>query len=140
MTDRIKDPRKRGRSKGQRFSSTLVHVHRSTLVQQAAAAGILPLEYMLSVIRSENPERIKGESAVGYANRLSQHIMLRLSASRYAAPYVHQRIATTVNLNTDIKTDKPVDILELAKSVAFVLTMAEREQRRTFEAKPTQLQ
>lgn len=140
MADGTKDPRKRGRAKGQRFPKTLVHVHRSTLIQQAAAAGISPLEYMFSVIRSEDPERLDDESEVGYAYRLNQHVALRLSAARYAAPYVHQRIATTVNLNTDIKTDKPVDILELAKSVAFVLTMAEREQRRTFESKPAQLQ
>lgn len=102
---------------------------RKALAEKAIAAGITPLEYMLNIIRSPIPTRMGGENMAQFIKRLTEDAVTRLMAARYAAPYVHPRIATEIRLKTENQADKPVDILELAKSVAFILTMAEAKQR-----------
>jgi hypothetical protein len=75
------------------------------------------------------------ESMLEFAERYAARVDFKLQAARFAAPYVHARIATEVRVKTDHANDKPVDVLELARSVAFLLTMAERKQR-TVEVPP----
>ena len=114
-----------GRKKGKPAPKTSA---RKALSEKAIAAGITPLEYMLGIIRSPMPTQIDGEELPRFIARLTEDAVTRLMAARYAAPYVHPRVATEIRLKTDNQADKPVDILELAKSVAFILTMAESKQ------------
>lgn len=104
-------------------------LQRRTLDRQAIEAGISPLDYMLKILRAPDPTRLNDESVVEFVERYAASVDLKLQAARFAAPYVHARIATEVRVKTDHANDKPVDVLELARSVAFLLTMAERKQR-----------
>lgn len=123
MTDLLKG--KRGKPRGKLAPKTSA---RKRLVEKAISEGITPLEYMLNIIRSPLPTRMAGEDVSSLISRLADDAVTRLMAARYAAPYVHPRIATEIRLKAETADDKPVDILELAKSVAFILTLAESKQ------------
>lgn len=61
---------------------------RTQEVQAAVeASGITPLEYMLSVMRSEAPDT--DDPVV-----LMRHIEARMDAAKAAAPYVHAKLAS----------------------------------------------
>lgn len=66
--------------------------NRSTLERQAAmeASGLLPLDYMLSVLRDPK-----------------QDYDVRLEAAKSAAPYVHPRLA---NIELSGNKDKPLEV------------------------------
>lgn len=123
MADILKG--KRGRKLGKLYPKTSA---RKALAEKAIAEGITPLEYMLNIIRSPLPARLPDEDLEPFIRRLTEDAVTRLMAARYAAPYVHPRIATEIRLKTENVNKKPIDILELAKSVAFILTMAESKQ------------
>lgn len=105
------------------------------LTERAAAEGITPLEYMLKVLRAPPLEMLPDETSPEFVDRLVADTSMRLAAARFAAPYVHPRIATEVKISTpQPDADKPIDVLELAKSVAFLLTMP--GHRRTIDVTP----
>jgi hypothetical protein len=105
------------------------------LTERAAAEGITPLEYMLKVLRAPAIERFPKETSPQFVDRLVADVTLRLAAARFAAPYVHPRIATEIKVTAPQPgADKPIDVLELAKSVAFLLTMP--GHRRTIDVTP----
>lgn len=64
-------------------------VNRKTAETQKAVeeSGITPLEYMLSVMRSEAP--VTDDAVV-----LMRHIEARMDAAKAAAPYVHAKLAS----------------------------------------------
>lgn len=103
------------------------------VTEQAIASGITPLEYMLNVMRAPAPTRAKGESADSFLSRLVADARFRLDAAKAAAPYVHPRM-TEVVITDDSKPQTEINILELARKVAFLFAMAENE------SKPKQLQ
>jgi hypothetical protein len=89
----------RGRKTGGRKKGV---PNKVTLQKEAAvaASGLTPLDYMLSVLRSQaDPEaNIKDYIA---------HAMLRMEAAKAAAPYVHPRLAS-VELSGN--KDKPLTV------------------------------
>ncbi|MEK9736233.1 MAG: hypothetical protein VW239_02800, partial [Candidatus Nanopelagicales bacterium] len=49
----------------------------------------------------------------------------RMDAAKAAAPYIHAKPAAVVKIDTPIVEAQPVNVLELAKSVAFLFTLAQ---------------
>lgn len=92
---------------------------------------------MLDLIRAPEPQRVEGEPLIRFLSRSIHDRDVRLAAARYAAPYMHARIATTIQLKTPTE-QKPLDALELAKSVAFLLEAAENGHTFTVPAPDTQ--
>lgn len=113
------------RSRGRPRVQTPRTIKRKHLVEAAIEAGLSPLEYMLQLIRAPEPTQMEGEADSAFIQRCAADVFLRLSAARYAAPYVHPRVATEIKLDTSKVSDAPIDVLELAKNVAFLLTAAE---------------
>lgn len=77
-------------------------------VAEIEASGQTPLDFMLSVMRNEKemPER-------------------RLDAAKAAAPFVHPRLAAIQHTGQDGKDIlPPVDPLDVAKRIAFLLSRA----------------
>lgn len=60
---------------------------------KALAAGISPLDYMLSLLHSKPP---RGATAL----QKFAHVTLRFEAAKAAAPYVHARLANTTVTGT----------------------------------------
>jgi hypothetical protein len=107
---------------GKRFSLKAV-------TEEAIASGITPLEVMLGFLRAPVPEQIKGESAMDYTARINADMKFRLDAAKAAAPYCHPRVATEVVFTDNQPEVKDVNVLELARKVAFLFAMAENEQK-----------
>lgn len=105
------------------------------VTDQAIASGVTPLEFMLDIMRAPRPMQEPDEDAASFYVRLNTAVRYQLEAAKAAAPYVHARIATEV-VFPDLPADtKPIDILDLAKKVAFLFAMAENQP-----SKPKQLQ
>lgn len=82
------------------------------IAEKAAETGVTPLEFMLEIMRDEQ-----------------QDIKLRAEMAKSAAPFMHPRlesIAVTGKDGGPIET-KDVSNLELARRVAFLLTVGARE-------------
>jgi hypothetical protein len=61
------------------------------IADKAMTEGVSPLEFMLAVMRSEDPEPKEGEE-IDY--RLAQmRLEMRFEAAKAAAPYIHPRLA-----------------------------------------------
>ena len=106
------------------------------VVHAARESGITPLAYMLEVLNRPPLARRPKETVVRFAHRVDHDTAFRLTAARYAAPYIHARIATEVKINPPSPdANKPIDLTELSKSVAFLLTMS--EHRKTIDVTPT---
>ena len=86
-------------------------VNKKTAEVQAAveATGVTPLEYMLSVMRSEAPNT---DDAVV----LMRHIEVRMDAAKAAAPYVHAKLAA-ITLSGD--GDNPIKTVNRVELVAM---------------------
>jgi hypothetical protein len=100
---------------------------REALIAEAREARIAPLDYMLDVLNAPKPVRLTGEKPVDYAERLVRWEERRMDAAKAAAPYVHAKPIASVKIEsvTDVEEHKPVNVLELAKQVAFLFTMAQ---------------
>jgi hypothetical protein len=97
--------------------------------EEAISAGITPLEFMLNILRAPMLEKRKGEGPDDFESRVFKDLQFRLDAAKAAAPYLHARIATQVVIQPPPDQEKkPIDILELAKDVAFILAVAESKQ------------
>jgi hypothetical protein len=86
---------------------------------EIAAAGLTPLDYMLSIMRSEHPEGAGPEV-------IQAREELRFEAAKAAAPYVHPRLQTTTlagDPENPLKVDSMSEI-ELARRLAFLMTKA----------------
>lgn len=83
------------------------------IADKAAEEGVTPLEFMLTVMRSEPPEGLEG-------NALVQAMSLRFEAAKAAAPYVHPRLSA-VEMNAKVTTkslDQELAELNAAQSDA----------------------
>ena len=98
------------------------------IARRALEAGVTPLEYMLDLIRAPALIPRPNESRFEFEDRVREDKEFRLAAARFAAPYVHPKMATELKVSTNPQDTKPIDVLELAKSVAFLLTMSEHKR------------
>ena len=62
------------------------NVRTREIADKAAADGITPLEYLLSLLRKPYPKDAD-------ANTLAQYDAMKLDAAKAAAPYIHPRLA-----------------------------------------------
>lgn len=115
----------KGRAKGSKAVRTLAIIE---IGQQAIMAGITPLEYLLDVIRRDPIQRRPNEKPAEFAARLHDDTQQRLDAAHKAAPYVHPKVATQINLDAKVNdpAERPIDVRELARDIAFLLTVADR--------------
>lgn len=77
-----------GRKPGQATTKT------REVADKAAAEGITPLEYMLTVMRSEPPEGLEGPQLLSAMN-------LRFEAAKAAAPYIHPKLSAVEHTGKD---------------------------------------
>jgi hypothetical protein len=75
-----------GARKGAGRKRGIAHTRTREIADGAAAAGITPLEFMLTLLRKPLPDG--ADAAVQ-----SQHDSLRFEAAKAAAPYLHPRLA-----------------------------------------------
>lgn len=111
---------------------------REALVAEAKQSDVSPLDYMLSVLNEPTPVREPKEPAEAFSARMYAYNERRMDAAKAAAPYVHAKPQASVKIEsiTPIE-DKPVNVLELAKKVAFLFTMA--QVRPTVDVTPAKL-
>ena len=99
-------------------------VERLAMVQQAVSKGITPLEFMLSVLHAPGPTQIVDEPPSEFLARCKAHQATQMDAAKAAAPYIHPKLQTT-----EVKTPEPLkvqlDIVDLAKRIAFMFALAE---------------
>ena len=116
-----------GRKKGTPNAKTCLSVKH--LAEKLAAEGETPLEYMIRIMRTPQPQQLPGEETAHYMNRCKEHLAMTFDAAKSAAPYIHPKLQTTV-LASD--PDKPLkvelDIQEGARRIAFALAKAARQQ------------
>ena len=98
---------------------------REALIAEAVAAQIAPLDYMLMVLNEAPPARGPREDPELYFARLNRYEDRRMDAAKAAAPYVHPKPQQSVRLESveDVPPE-PINVLELAKKVAFLFSMA----------------
>ena len=99
------------------------------VTDRAIAAGITPLQYMLEIMRAPRPEQGPDEDSASFYARLNNAVKYQLEAAKAAAPYCHAKIATEVVFPDIPNETKPIDIIELAKKVAFLFAMAENQPK-----------
>lgn len=95
------------------------------LKAEAVQANILPLDYMLAVLNAPKPARVPGEPPESFYERLGRYEDRRMDAAKAAAPYIHAKPASVVKLDTPPVETSPVNLLDLAKEVAFLLTLGQ---------------
>ena len=101
-------------------------VRREALIAEAHAARIAPLDYMLDVLNAPKPVRMLGEDKFIFAGRLASWEDRRMDAAKAAAPYVHAKPIAQVKIESAVTIEeKPVNVLELAKRVAFLFAMSQ---------------
>lgn len=83
-----------GRKRGGKNRST---VAKETLQAKALEAGVSPLEFMLGVGRGEIKETVTVE---GKATQVAAPLSLRIEAMRAAAPYLHKRLAQSIDVGS----------------------------------------
>lgn len=95
------------------------------LKAEAVQANILPLDYMLMVLNAPKPKREPGEPPESFYDRLARYDDRRMDAAKAAAPYIHAKPASVVKIDAPPVDDTPINVLELAKEVAFLFTLAQ---------------
>jgi hypothetical protein len=99
---------------------------REALIAEAVAAQIAPLDYMLMVLNEAAPKPAPREDPELYFARLNRYEDRRMDAAKAAAPYVHPRPQASIKLESvETVEDRPTNILELAKQVAFLFTLSQ---------------
>lgn len=99
---------------------------REALIAEAEAARIAPLDYMLDVLNAPKPVREIKEPLELYRSRIAAWEDRRMDAAKAAAPYVHAKPIASVKIEsiTDVE-EKPINMLELARKVAFMFATAQ---------------
>jgi len=122
MATRKKPPRKAAKKPAKKpFRAA-----KAELMAEAVAARIEPLDYMLMVLNEPPPKQASWEDPEHYYARLNRYDDRRMDAAKAAAPYVHPRPQVAVKLESvETVEDRPTNILELAKQVAFLFTLSQ---------------
>lgn len=111
---------------------------REALIAEAHEARIAPLDYMLDVLNTPKPVREIKEPIESYRDRLSLWEERRMDAAKAAAPYVHAKPIAEVKIAGAIEVEeKPINVLELAKRVAFLF--ATSQARPELDITPTRI-
>jgi len=95
------------------------------LKEEALQAEVTPLEYMLQVLNARPPIQEDDEPIESFLARQEIYEARRMDAAKAAAPYIHAKPAAVVKVDAPPVEDRPVNVLELAKKVAFLFTMAQ---------------
>lgn len=104
---------------------------REALIAEAHDARIAPLDYMLDVLNTPKPVRMPREDEFIFAGRLASWEDRRMDAAKAAAPYVHAKPIAQVKIESAITVEeKPINVLELAKRVAFLFAMSQAHPER----------
>lgn len=104
---------------------------REALIAEAHDARIAPLDYMLDVLNAPKPVRMLGEDKFLFAGRLATWEDRRMDAAKAAAPYVHAKPIAQVKIESAVTIEeKPINVLELAKRVAFLFAMSQAHPER----------
>jgi hypothetical protein len=101
------------------------------ITERLLTKGTLPLEQMLILMRRPQVGKRLDETEREFADREYRDLSLRLEAAKAAAPYIHPKIATTINLDGGENVGAnagSTDIRELARDLAFALELAARQQ------------
>lgn len=103
-----------GRTKGQKNRSTIeAEMVAKERLEAAKAAGITPLEFMLSVMREEPEPKKPEEEPAEYMARIIHLREVRMDAAKAAAPYCHPKLANIeVSGNVAISHEDALDDLE----------------------------
>ena len=134
---------KRGRKPGTKKTGGRVAgtAPKKIALTEAMMIGISPLEHMLNVVRTPMPTQLDDESPESYMSRCKWHIGRQDQMASAAAPYVHPRLSSIeTKKNEDqfaaeqSEKNKDMDILEIARRIAFVLAEADRMQPPTQDA------
>lgn len=111
---------------------------REALIAEAHDARIAPLDYMLDVLNAPKPVRMPREDEFIFAGRLATWEDRRMDAAKAAAPYVHAKPIAQVKIESAITIEEaPINVLELAKRVAFLFAMSQAHPER--DITPSQL-
>lgn len=99
---------------------------RRALAVEAAAERVMPLDYMLEVLNAPRPVRQPKEPQESFLERLDVWEARRMDAAKAAAPYIHAKPQASVKIESvEPIEERPVNVLELAKRVAFLFTLAQ---------------
>jgi hypothetical protein len=122
-------PKTGGRKRG------VVNKRTVALVEAVQRGGIMPLDYMLDVLREPPVTQMDEEDDTTYIRRLMAQEESRRWASNAAAPYCHARLAAVeVKQNADqfaaeqAAKAAQMDITEVARRIAFIFASATREK------------
>jgi len=97
------------------------------IAARLAADGETPLEFMIRVMRTPMPSKIKSEEEEMYQRRCREHFTVQQDMAKAAAPYIHPRLqTTTIAGDEDAPVKVEVDLVEGARRIAFVLAKAAR--------------
>lgn len=80
-----------GRKRGSKVKATATI--RGQVAKMVEAGELMPLQFLLGVMREEPPVQQPDESVLVYAARVKMWAEDRLEAAKAAAPYCHARLA-----------------------------------------------
>lgn len=110
--------------KGERNKRTLAL---QVLTERMISKGVLPLEYMLKVLRAPDITKDPTETDLQFKARQREDTELRLEAARLAAPYVHPKIAQEITLggnSNEGDSEQPINLVDVARGLAFLFAKA----------------
>ena len=95
------------------------------LAARLAADGETPLEFMIKVMRTPMPTKVKGEAEELFQRRCREHFAVQQDMAKAAAPYIHPRLqTTTIAGDEEAPLKVAVDLTEGARRIAFALSKA----------------
>ena len=71
------------------------------IAARLAADGETPLEFMVRLMRTPLPAKLKGETELDYLRRCKDHFEVQQDMAKAAAPYIHPRLQTTTIAGDD---------------------------------------
>ena len=96
-----------GRRPGSGRKPGSANVKTREMADQIAKSGIMPLEYMINLMREPKPKRGRGEAEGNYGLRIQNWQRQCFEAAKASAPYTHPRLqAVEYTSPTD---DEPVN-------------------------------
>jgi len=95
------------------------------LAARLAAEGETPLEFMIRIMRTPMPTKLKGEDNETHLRKCKEHFAVQQDMAKAAAPYIHPRLqTTTIAGDEEAPLKVAVDLTEGARRIAFALSKA----------------
>ena len=95
---RTKNTRRPGAGRKKGIPNRMTTTARERILK---SGKIIPLDFLLKVMRSAEPKKFLNESTVMYSVRYRLWSVQCLEAAKAAAPYFHPRLATVENTGKD---------------------------------------